>query len=91
MAEYVVELYALERLWALRAEAYYRTALAWSSVGDEWRAKQWARKGAKAAMVNTGPDSVLVRDMVGLAADPSGHWSWRWMEGWDGVQATIKL
>lgn len=89
MAEYIVELYELERLWAPRAEAYYRAALSWSAVGDAWKARIWAERGAKTAMVNTGPDSTEVDDMAALAESPTEHWSWRWMEGWDGEKATI--
>lgn len=91
MAEYVVELYELERLWAPRAEAYYRAALAWSSVGNEWKSRKWAEKGIQVAMINTGPESTEVTDMTSMCEDPRGHWSWRWMDGWDGVQATINL
>jgi len=81
MAEYVVELYELERLYAPIAEAYYRTAVAWSSVGNEFEAKRWAEKGASAARVNTGPRSAEAFDMETVAKDPREHWSWRWMEG----------
>jgi hypothetical protein len=79
MAEFVVSLYELERLYSAVAEGYYRAALAWNSVGNEFKARMWAERCAFTARINTGPMGVEATEMQQLARDPRKHWSWRWM------------
>lgn len=76
MAELVVGLYELERLWGQVYEVYALAAVEWNGVGDAWTATKWARRAVEFGIWSVGGGDEDVRDMERLATDPWGHWSW---------------
>ncbi|KAL2200994.1 hypothetical protein P885DRAFT_65297 [Corynascus similis CBS 632.67] len=77
LAELLIALYELERLWGMMHEAYMLAALEYSGVGDAWTAIKYARLGLEYGFPMLGERDEDVQDMMELAEDPWRHWSWK--------------
>jgi hypothetical protein len=80
MAELLVELYELERLWSMSYEAYALAALAYNAAGSAWDAVRYARKAVEYGVPMAGEEDETMLDMLKLSEDPWAHWSWKWRE-----------
>ncbi|KAK4135357.1 SET domain-containing protein [Trichocladium antarcticum] len=76
MAELLVGLFEMERLWTVMHEAYALAALEFNAVGERWRAVKYARLAVEWGIPMVGDEDEDVEDMRELAGDPRGHWSW---------------
>ncbi|KAL2133583.1 hypothetical protein VTI74DRAFT_2147 [Chaetomium olivicolor] len=76
MAELLVSLYEMERLWGIVHEAYTLAALEFNAWGDPWTAVKYARLGVEWGIPMVGEDDEDMGELRRLAEDPWGHWSW---------------
>jgi len=76
MAEVLVTLYELERLWGEIYQAYSLAALAYNAVGDEWMAVKYAHLAREWGLPMVREDDADMEEMAKLAGNPSEHWSW---------------
>ncbi|KAK4151243.1 hypothetical protein C8A00DRAFT_17328, partial [Chaetomidium leptoderma] len=76
MAELLVALYEMERLWGSLYEAYTLAALEYNAVGDAWTAVKYGRMGVEWAIPMVGEGDDDVTELRALVEDPWGHWSW---------------
>ncbi|KAG7290875.1 hypothetical protein NEMBOFW57_000880 [Staphylotrichum longicolle] len=76
MAELLVGLYEMERLWGTMHEAYTLAALEYNAAGDPWTAVKYARMGVEWGIPMLGEGDEDVRELRRLAEDPWEHWSW---------------
>jgi hypothetical protein len=76
MAELLVSLYEMERLWGLMHEAYALAALEWNAAGEPWTAVKFARLAVEWGIPHLGEGDGDIRELRKLAEDPWGHWSW---------------
>ncbi|KAL2164165.1 hypothetical protein VTH06DRAFT_3379 [Thermothelomyces fergusii] len=77
MAELLVALYEMERLWGMMHEAYVLAALEYNGAGDPWTAVKYARLALEWGIPMVGEADEDLEDMKELASDPQRHWSWR--------------
>ncbi|KAL2270348.1 hypothetical protein VTJ83DRAFT_2532 [Remersonia thermophila] len=78
MAELLVALYELERLWCLVHEGYVLAALAHNAAGSAWDAMRYARRALDWGVPMVGEEDEDMKEMAKLVESPWGHWSWRW-------------
>ena len=71
----LVSLYEKERLESYLGQAYTRTALLHSMVGDEEQAVRYAKLAQEAMVREQGENSGDAVAMKALAENPRGHWS----------------
>lgn len=76
VAELLITLYTLERLYTTLHEAYTLAALAYSAVGDEWTAIKYARMAIEYGTPMVGAEDEDIQEMGRLVRDVRGHWSW---------------
>lgn len=76
MADLMVSLYEQERLDGAIYEAYAFAAIEWNGVGEPWKAVRYARLAIEFGLAAVGPKDRDVIEMMQLAEDPFGHWSW---------------
>ncbi|KAL2156436.1 hypothetical protein VTH82DRAFT_1181 [Thermothelomyces myriococcoides] len=77
MAELLVSLYEMERLWGMMHEAYMLAALEYNGAGDVWMAVKYARLALEWGIPMLGEADEDLEEMKELASDPQRHWSWR--------------
>ncbi|KAL2181341.1 uncharacterized protein P884DRAFT_188573, partial [Thermothelomyces heterothallicus CBS 202.75] len=77
MADLLVALYEMERLWGLMYEAYMLAALEYNGAGDPWTAVKYARLALEWGIPMLEEADEDLEDMRELASDPQRHWSWR--------------
>lgn len=58
-------------------EAYYRAAVEWNGVGDAEKARRFAERSVEAGRVMESGIRPFLGNMRALAANPEGHWTWR--------------
>ncbi|CAG8983165.1 hypothetical protein HYALB_00010313 [Hymenoscyphus albidus] len=83
MAEWLIELYEEEHLWASRPISYVFAALAYNGVGDAEKARAFAIKSLETGMINRGVNKEMgpgnnndIADMQAIIKDPKSHWTW---------------
>jgi hypothetical protein len=76
MAELLIGLFEMERLWTVMHEAYVFAALEYSAVGERWMAVKYARLAVEWGIPMVGEEDEDVKEMREFVKDPRGHWSW---------------
>ncbi|KAF2870166.1 hypothetical protein BDV95DRAFT_629420 [Massariosphaeria phaeospora] len=76
MAMLLVSLYEQERLGAGMGKAYRLAAEVYSSFGERWLAVKFARLSVEVGALDKGWGDGDVLDMVRMAEEPEGSWSW---------------
>jgi hypothetical protein len=77
MAEELLQLHRDEGLEGFMDVAYGFAALAYSAVGDERKALEYAEKAKEAILMKDGRWSANLRIWEEVLRGVSGHWSWR--------------
>jgi hypothetical protein len=76
MAELLVGLYEMERMWGVMYEAYVLAGLVDIPGGVVWRATKDAGLGVEWGLPMVGEEDEDLEEMRKLREDPWGHWSW---------------
>ncbi|KAH7096032.1 hypothetical protein FB567DRAFT_544272 [Paraphoma chrysanthemicola] len=77
LAEELLQLHRDEGLEGFMDVAYGFAALAYSAVGDEARAVEFAERAREALLMKDGRWSGNLRIWEEMVGDVGGHWSWR--------------
>ena len=80
MAEFLVSLYAQERLLAPVAEAHTLAAYEYNGQGEGYLAMKHASLAVELGLVYGGVEYADVLDMKKLLEEPSKHWSWKFRD-----------
>lgn len=76
-AEQLLALYREEGLVTRMVEAYYRAAVEWNGIGAAAKGRLMAERAVAAGEVMEAGIRAFLGDMRALAANPEGHWSYR--------------
>ncbi|KAK4123148.1 glycosyltransferase family 1 protein [Parathielavia appendiculata] len=76
MAELLVSLLDMERLWGVVHEAYALAALEYNAVGEAWLAVKYARLAVEYGTPMLGEKDEDLMELRKLAENPWSHWSW---------------
>ncbi|KAF2032539.1 hypothetical protein EK21DRAFT_60596, partial [Setomelanomma holmii] len=76
LAEELLQLHRDEGLEGFMDVAYGFTALAYSAVGEDEKAVEFAEKAGEAVLMKDGRWSDNLRIWEEMLGDVKGHWSW---------------